>query len=165
MIEIRRIRFAPDEWAVAKRLIYRVAHAIFNETRPLEEMIAHYDSRGTLDDMEDIQKNYFENGGAFLVTTENDQIIGTGAIRKLDDEMCELKRLWLLTEYHGRGLGYRMMQELLTIARQRGYKRMRLDTDAATQSRAVEFYKRIGFHEIPIPNASPDEDIMMEMAL
>ena len=114
MIEIRRIRFAPDEWAVAKRLIYRVAHAIFNETRPLEEMIAHYDSRGTLDDMEDIQKNYFENGGVFLVTTENDQIIGTGAIRKLDDDMCELKRLWLLTEYHGRGLGYRMMQELLT---------------------------------------------------
>ena len=165
MIEIRRIRFAPDEWAVAKRLIYRVAHAIFNETRPLEEMIAHYDSRGTLDDMKDIQKNYFENGGVFLVTTDNDQIIGTGAIRKLDDEMCELKRLWLLTEYHGRGLGYRMMQELLTIARERGYKRMRLETDAVTQSRAVEFYKRIGFHEIPIPNASPDEDIMMEMAL
>ena len=165
MIEIRRIRFAPDEWAVAKRLIYRVAHAIFNETRPLEEMIAHYDSRGTLDDMEDIQKNYFENGGAFLVTTENDQIIGTGAIRKLDDDMCELKRLWLLTEYHGRGLGYRMMQELLTIARERGYKRMRLETDAVAQRRAVEFYKRIGFYEIPIPNASPDEDIMMEMAL
>ena len=165
MIEIRRIRFAPDEWAVAKRLVYRVAHAIFNETHPLEEMIAHYDSRGTLDDMEDIQKNYFENGGVFLVTTENDQIIGTGAIRKLDDDMCELKRLWLLTEYHGRGLGYRMMQELLTIARERGYKRMRLETDAVAQRRAVEFYKRIGFYEIPIPNASPEEDIMMEMAL
>jgi len=165
MIEIRRIRFAPDEWAVAKRLVYRVAHAIFNETRPLEEMIAHYDSRGTLDDMEDIQKNYFENGGVFLVTTENDQIIGTGAIRKLDDDMCELKRLWLLTEYHGRGLGYRMMQELLTIARERGYKRMRLETDAVAQRRAVEFYKRIGFYEIPIPNETPDEDIMMEMAL
>jgi len=165
MIEIRRIRFAPDEWAVAKRLVYRVAHVIFNETRPLEEMIAHYDSRGTLDDMEDIQKSYFENGGVFLVMTNNDQIICTGAIRKLESDTCELKRLWLLPEYHGQGLGYRMLQKLLAVARERGYKYMRLETDAVAQSRAVEFYKRIGFHEIPIPNATPDEDIMMEMAL
>ena len=165
MIEIRRIRFAPDEWAAAKRLVYRVAHTIFNETRPLEEMIAHYDSRATLSDMEDIQKNYFENGGTFLVTTENDVIIGTGAIRNLEDGICELKRLWLLPEYHGRGLGYWMMQELLGFARERGYQYMRLETDAVAQSRAVEFYKRLGFHEIPIPNATPDEDILMEMAL
>jgi ribosomal protein S18 acetylase RimI-like enzyme len=163
MIEIRPIQ--PDEWAVAKRLVYRVAHIIFNETRPLEDMIAYFDSRGTLDEMNDIQRNYFENGGIFLVMTDHDQIICTGAIRKLDGDTCELKRLWLLTEYHGRGLGYRMLQELLTIARERGYKHMRLETDAVAQSRAVEFYKRIGFHEIPIPNSTPDEDIMMEMAL
>jgi len=165
MIEIRRIRFAPDEWAVAKRLVYRVAYDIFNETRPLEEMIAYYDSRGTLDDLHDIQTSYFDNSGVFLVTTDNGEIIGTGAIRKLDGDICELKRLWLLTEYHGRGLGYRMLQELLAIARERGYKYMRLETDAVAQSRAVEFYKRIGFHETPIPNATPDGDIMMEMML
>lgn len=163
MIEIRRIK--PDEWPIAKRLVYRVAHVIFDESRPLEEMIAHFDSRGTLDDMHDIQKNYFENGGIFLVTTKNGEIIGTGAIRKLEDYICELKRLWLLNEHHGQGLGYRMMQELLSFARAHGYKRMRLETDAVAQSRAVEFYKRLGFYEIPIPNATPDEDIMMEMEL
>ena len=163
MIEIRRIR--PDEWPVAKRLVYRVAYHVFNETRPLEEMIAHFDSRGTLDDMEDIQKHYFENGGEFLVTTRDGEIIGTGAIRRLDGDACELKRLWLLTEYHGRGLGYRMLKELLTIAKERGYKRMQLETDAVAQSRAVEFYKRFGFQEIPVENASPGEDILMEMEL
>ena len=135
MIEIRRIK--ADEWPVAKRLVYRVAHIIFDESRPLEEMIAHFDSRGTLDDMHDIQKNYFENGGIFLVTTKNGEIIGTGAIRKLEDYICELKRLWLLNEHHGQGLGYRMMQELLSFARSHGYKRMRLETDAVAQSRAV----------------------------
>jgi len=163
MIEIRRIK--PDEWPIAKRLVYRVAHVIFDESRPLEEMIAHFDSRGTLDDMHDIQKNYFEKGGIFLVTTKNGELIGTGAIRKLEGYICELKRLWLLNEHHGQGLGYRMMQELLSFARAHGYKRMRLETDAVAQSRAVEFYKRLGFYEIPIPNATPDEDIMMEMEL
>ena len=163
MIEIRRIQ--RDEWSVAKRIVYRVAYDVFNERRPLEEMIAHFDSRGTLDDMHDIQKNYFDSGGDILVTTMNGEIIGTGAIRKLDGDTCELKRLWLLTEYHGLGLGYRMMNELLTIARKRGYKRMQLETDAVAQGRAVEFYKRIGFHEIPLENASPHEDILMEMEL
>ena len=163
MIEIRRIQ--RDEWPVAKRLVYRVAYAVFNETRPLDEMIANFDSRGTLDDMNDIQKNYFDSGGTFLVTTLNGEIIGTGAIRKLDGDTCELKRLWLLTEYHGQGLGYGIMNELLTFARERGYKRMQLETDAVVQGRAVEFYKRIGFHEIPVENASPDEDMLMEMEL
>jgi len=163
MIEIRRIE--PHEWPAAKRIVYRVAHAIFKETRPLEEMITHFDSRGTLDDMDNIQKNYFENDGIFLVTTLNDEIIGTGAIRKLEGDTCELKRLWLLNEQHGQGLGFRMMQELLSFARAYGYKRIRLETDAVAQSRAVEFYKRLGFYEIPIPNATPDEDIMMEMDL
>ena len=163
MIEIRRIQ--RDEWPVAKRLVYRVAYDVFNETRPLEEMIAHFDSRGTLDDMHNIRKNYFDSGGIFLVTTMNGEIIGTGAIRKLDGDTCELKRLWLLTEYHGQGLGYPIMKELLTFARERGYKRMQLETDAVAQGRAVEFYKRIGFHEIPLENASPDEDILMETEL
>ena len=75
MFEIRRIR--SEEWPVAKRLVYRVAYDVFNETRPLEEMIAHFDSRGTLDDMHDIQRNYFDSGGIFLVTTMDGEIIGT----------------------------------------------------------------------------------------
>jgi putative acetyltransferase len=163
MIEIRRIQ--THEWPIAKRLVYRVAYVIFQETRPLEEMIAHFDARGTLDDLHDIQRNYFENGGIFLVTIRNGEIIGTGAIRRLEADICELKRLWLLTEYHGQGLGYRMLQELLDFSRVKGYKRIRLETDAVAQSRAVEFYKRIGFQEIPIPNSVPDEDILMEMNL
>jgi putative acetyltransferase len=163
MIEIRRIR--SNEWPAAKRLVYRVAYEVFKETRPLEEMIAHFEAHGILDDMHDIQQHYFESGGIFLVTTRNGHIVGTGAIRRLEGDVCELKRLWLLTEYHGQGLGYRMLQELLTIAREQGYKRMRLETDAQAQSRAVELYKRIGFREIPIPHASPDEDIVMEMNL
>ena len=163
MIEIRRIK--PDEWPDAKRLVYRVAYDVFRETRPLEEMITDLDSRGTLDDMLDIQKNYFETDGIFLVMFDDGKLICTGAIRKLDGDICELKRLWLLTEYHGQGLGYRMLQELLMFAKDEGYKYMRLETDAIAQIRAVEFYKRVGFREIPIPNATPDEDILMEIAL
>lgn len=110
-----------------------------------------------------IQQNYFDNGGIFLVLVEDDQIIGTGAIRKLEDNVCELKRLWLLTEYHGKGLGYRTMQELLSFAKEKGYERIRLETDL-TQKRALGFYKRLGFYEIP-RYSERSEDIAMEMIL
>jgi putative acetyltransferase len=148
----------------AKRIVYRVAHVIFNDPLPLEESIVYYESRHELKDMDDIQKDYFENGGTFLVMLEDGEMIGTGAIRQLDEDACELKRLWLLNEYHGRGLGYRMLQELFTIARERGYRRMRLQTDPIAQSRALEFYKRIGFYEIP-RYGERNDDICMEMVL
>jgi len=163
MINIRRIK--PDEATAAKQLIYRVAHIIFNDPGPLEESIAYHESRSEMKDMDDIQRNYFDSGGIFLVITDDDQLIGTGAIRKLENNICELKRLWLLTEYHSRGLGYRLMQELLLFAREKGYERIRLETDPVYQKRAVEFYKRLGFYEIPISNATSDEDILMELSL
>ena len=163
MINIRRIK--PDEATAAKRVIYHVAHEIFKDPRTLEESIAYHESRGELEDMDNIQKNYFENGGIFFVLVDEAQIIGTGAIRQLQDKICELKRLWLLTEYHHKGLGYRMLQELLSVAREIGYERIRLETDAVFQKRAVQFYKQVGFYEIPIPNTTPDEDILMELSL
>ena len=162
MIEIRPIQ--PHEWMQAKRVVYRVAYVIFRGTRPLEDFIAYHESIHELQDMDDIQANYFENGGIFLGMFEGNEMICTGAIRRLDDETCELKRLWLLTEYHGRGLGYRMLTELLAIAKERGYKRMRLETDPIAQSRALNFYKRIGFHEIPGYSDRTDE-AALEMEL
>jgi putative acetyltransferase len=157
-LTIRRIE--RHEVQIAKELIYRVAHRVFQDTRPLEESMAFYESKGTLDDMDEIQQTYFENDGIFLVVTDDDRIIGTGAIRKLDDTTCELKRVWLLFEYHGQGLGYRMIQELFAFAREKGYQKMRLETDRDSQSRAYELYKRLGFYEIPRYSQHEDETAM-----
>ena len=163
MIQIRRIK--PDEWPAAKRVVYRVAHTVFNDPLPLEESIAYHESHNELKDMDDIHKNYFENGGVFLVMTQNDQIIGTGALRKIDKHVCELKRVWFLSEYHGQGLGYRMIMELFQIARDLGYQKIRLETAPVQQERAYMLYKRLGFYEIPRYDTTHDDDVAMEMIL
>ncbi len=162
MIEIRPI--APEEIPQAKRLIFTVAHELFRETIPLEESIAKHIALGKLAEMDDIQRNYFDNGGTFLVMFRDSRMIGTGAIRRLEEGVCELKRLWLLTEYHGQGLGYRLMKELIALARRMGYRIMRLETDPVVQARALGFYKRMGFREIPRYGDDPD-DIGMELPL
>jgi putative acetyltransferase len=162
MVEIRPLQ--PDEWMQAKRVVYRVAYVIFGSSRILEDFIAYHESIHELKDMDNIQKSYFQNGGTFLGMFEESEMICTGAIRRLDLETCELKRLWLLTEYHGQGLGYRMLQQLLSVAKNMGYKRMRLETDPVAQSRALQFYKQIGFYESPGYSDRTDE-VAMEMML
>lgn len=162
MIKIRPI--APHEIPDAKELIYRVAHQVFGDTRPLEESIAYYESKGELHDMDDLVQTYFDHKGIFLVITDGNQVIGTGAIRRLDDTTCELKRVWLLFEYHGQRLGYRLIRELLAFARESGYRRIRLETDRNSQRRAYDLYKRLGFYEIP-RNSDNADDVAMEMIL
>jgi N-acetylglutamate synthase-like GNAT family acetyltransferase len=51
----------------------------------------------------------------------NGRIIGTGALQRLDETTGEIKRVWLLPEYQGQGLGYQMMARLIETAREKGY--------------------------------------------
>lgn len=154
----------PEQAAEARRVIYTTAHAVFHEPGTLDETIAGYATTWPIPDVEDFQRAYVEDGGVFLVLIEDGRIIGTGALKRLEEGVAEIKRVWLLPEYHGQGLGYRMMAALLDAARERGYRQARLETGPAYQPRAFAFYKRLGFREIPRYGDDPD-DVGMELDL
>ena len=161
MICIRPIR--ADETATARRVICTVAYNIFGFDGSLEDSILHFEASGEYHDLDDLQAHYFENRGLFLAVLDDDRLIGTGAVRRLDETTCELKRMWLLDEYHGKGIGYQIFARLHEFSVQSGYQTMRLQT-SHQQARALHFYRRLGFHEIPCYNAETDE-ISMEMKL
>ncbi len=161
MITIRPIR--EDEVPAAKRIILTVAYHIFGFDGTLEDSIRHFLAAGKLKDMDDLQTNYFEAGGMFLVALNGEQVIGSGALRRLDEETAELKRMWLLEAYHGQGVGYQLITQLFDFARKQGYTRVRLQT-SFEQIRALDFYRKVGFHEIPCYNEDED-DISMEINL
>jgi putative acetyltransferase len=146
----------------AKRLIIGVAERIYKWGKPIDDLIQHFDAEGTFDDLEDLQANYFARGGLFLAATDEGRLIGTGAVRPIDTERCELKRMWLLEQYHGQGIGYRIIGQLLSFVRQAGYMRILLET-GVQQERAIHFYQRVGFRIIHSPSAS--DDLRMEMPL
>jgi putative acetyltransferase len=154
----------PAQTAEARRVIYTVANAIFHDGDTLEEAVAYYETNWPLPDIADFQQAYVENGGTFLVILDGERIIGTGALRRMEDTVGEIKRLWLLPEYHGQGLGYQMMMRLLAEARARGYLKVRLQTSPAYQQRAFTFYQRLGFYKIPRYGNDPD-DVGMELGL
>lgn len=161
MITIRPIN--AEEVPTAKRIILTVAYNIFGFDGTLEDSIRHFEATGELMDMDNVQSNYFETGGAFLVVLNGKQVIGSGALRRLDVETAELKRMWLLEAYHGQGIGYRLIKQLIDFARKNGYARILLQT-SPKQVRALVFYKRVGFYEIPCYNDNLGE-ISMELEL
>lgn len=162
VIEISPLR--PDQVDQAKHLIYSVAHELFHERDTFAESVAWYESRGQLRDVEDFQASYIDGGGVFFTLVDEGRLIGTGALRLLGDGAAEVKRLWLLPEYHGRGLGYRLLTALLQAARARGCQRVRLETDAEHQTRARAFYRRVGFYEIP-PYSGDPHAVALELRL
>jgi putative acetyltransferase len=115
------------------------------------------------EDMDQIAAQYTEPSGIFLVLVDGDRVVGTGAVRRLDDMTCELKRMWFLPEYRGKGQGTKMSELLLEFARAAGYKRIRLDTSPLLLA-ANKLYQRLGFHPIERYNDGPGM-IFMEREL
>lgn len=153
-----------EEAAEARRLIYAVAHALMEPQMSLEEVTAQWDAWGVFCDLDDVPKSYFENGGVFLVVVDREQIVGTGAFHCYAEGVCELRRIALLPEYRGRGLGYAMMMELLRQARSMGYHKTCLWTNRHKLSRAVDFYHRLGFVDVP-HEGEDEEELWMEMEI
>ena len=73
-------------------------------------------------------------------TSDDDEIAGCIALRPLDDERCEMKRLFVRLGHHGGGIGRRLIERLLAEAREIGYRTMVLDT--LPQMRAAQHLYR-----------------------
>jgi len=79
---------------------------------------------------------------------------GCVAFKKLDDETCEVKRMFVDPAFRKRGVGRALMVRLLERARASGYRRVRLGT-LHTMTAAQALYRDLGFFEIP--RYRPDE--------
>jgi len=74
---------------------------------------------------------------------------GCVALRALEKDVCEMKRLYVRPECRGRGLGQALIEEIIAAACQIGYLRMRLDTVPGVMDAAIKMYRERGFREIP----------------
>jgi putative acetyltransferase len=156
VIEIKPIQLHQAE--EVKRVIVAICHEIWQLP---EDVIRRYDA---MSDIDGVQSHYFDNNGTFLVLIDDGRVVGSGAIRRLSDDICELKRMWFLRDYRGRGLGMKMTQMLLDFARKTGYKKVRLDTvDEQKQAQALKLYKRLGFYFIERYNDSSCTVFMEKM--
>jgi len=86
------------------------------------------------------------HGGLWLAG-DNIEAAGCVALRPIEAETCEIKRLYVRPAFRGRGVGRLLAAHALAEAAARGYQRAFLDT-LASMTTAIALYKSLGFAEI-----------------
>ena len=87
--------------------------------------------------------------GTFLVVYREGTPVGCGALRLLDAETAELKRMYVSPVVRGGGLGRCLVAALEAEARALGVRRLVLET-GVRQAAALALYRATGFHPIPL---------------
>lgn len=122
--------------------------------------IQHYD-----EELQHPEAKYGPPDGRLYLACWDGEAAGCIALRKLDRETCEMKRLYVRPAFRGRGIASRLVRQIIDDARTIGYRRMRLDTLPFLRD-AIALYRRFGFYDIPCYNDSPmAETIFLQLDL
>jgi putative acetyltransferase len=116
-------------------------------------------------EMAHLPGKYAPPEGRLYLAFEEEQAVGCAGIRKIEEGVCELKRLYVPPAFRGRGIGRLLAIQAVNDARVIGYGRMRLDTLPPMQ-RAQELYKSLGFRPIaPYTNNPVAGAVFLELKL
>jgi len=109
---------------------------------------------------------YARPSGRLLLAYADGAPAGCIAMRKLDDEICEMKRLFVRDAFRGNRVGNSLIENIIAEASHARYKKMRLDTYPQKMGAAVKLYQARGFYEITPYYENPyDGVVFMELIL
>lgn len=109
------------------------------------------------EEINNLPGKYTPPAGNIILAYCNDELAGCVAVHKLDDDICEMKRLYVSPKYRGKGIGRSLVIAIIEQARMIGYARMRLDSIPSMKA-AQALYESIGFYKIPDYRNNPNED-------
>lgn len=108
-------------------------------------------------DIQNIEK-FMPPKGRLLLAYHNEKACGIGCLKSINNEIGEIKRMYVDPNFRNIGAGRGILQALINSAREAGYKAIRLDSIKFMEA-AHTLYRSIGFIEIP---AYPESEIPEE---
>ena len=100
-------------------------------------------------DIQDVVTSYGKRGGSFrVVTSIAGDVVGCGGLYPIDERQAEIRRMYLLPKARGIGIGRTLLEELISLAEERRFERVVLET-ASVLKEAISLYRKRGF--VPVP--------------
>jgi carbonic anhydrase len=107
-------------------------------------------------EINNLKEMYSVPNGGLILASINNKTIGVAGIRKFQDNVCELKRMYVKEDFRNSGIGRLILEYAIKSARKLGYDKIKLDTDASMKA-AIKIYLDYGFVEIPEYRYNPSE--------
>ena len=142
---------------------YQSAHELFIQYA--DSLGFDLEFQGFSRELAELPGDYKAPSGCVLLAEADTGFAGCVALRPLQDKICEMKRLYVIPEYQGRGIGRTLASAVIGEARKKGYQKMRLDTIASMVA-AQSLYFSLGFKTIEAYCYNPlDKPSFMELEL
>lgn len=125
----------------------------------------YLDIQNYSEEMEHLESKYGLPEGRLYLVYCDEELAGCIGLRKIDNQNCEMKRLYVRPKFRGRKVGNLLVEKIIDDAKKIGYSHMLLDTLPFLKS-AIHMYKKYVFYEIDSYNDSPmDTSIYMKLDL
>ena len=108
---------------------------------------------------------YAPPGGTFVLAYEGQEAAGCGGLRRIDDEVCEMARVFVRPQFRGHGIARSISVALMGEARRIGYGVLRFAIPGAlatTMAGGIKLYESLGFRPIPPYGKHPPGAFCME---
>jgi GNAT superfamily N-acetyltransferase len=134
----------------------------------LELINEYFDEKAFEEELATLPGKYAAPKGCLLFALYEGEPAGCVALKEIDDQSCEMKRMFVDTKFHGKGVGGALAENIINEARKIGYETIKLDT-SFRQIEAQKLYQRLGFKVVKpyydLPKKLEDWLVFMEMKL
>jgi len=132
---------------------YQIARTLFREYASQIGVDLKFQNFHT--EIKHMHTQYAKPKGALIIAYNGISTpVGCFGIRTIDDQICELKRMYLKQDMRGKGYGKILLIKSKQLALELGYTKMRLDT-LPTMNSAIRLYQKNGFYEIELYRFNP----------
>lgn len=107
-------------------------------------------------ELESLPGKYAAPDGRLLLALYEEKISGCVGLWKVNDQVCEMKRLWVRPKFRGKKIGRQLAEFVIEQARIIGYSKMKLDT-IDTMTEAIKLYVSLGFQSTSAYRYNPVE--------